>query len=60
VISGSVILIDGSAVSSSLKKQELIALSTPKAKYVVTMHASKEIIWLHYPTGEIFQPFVHQ
>jgi hypothetical protein len=24
------------------------------------MHASKEIIWLHYPTGEIFQPFVHQ
>jgi hypothetical protein len=59
-ISGSVILIDGGAVSSSLKKQELVALSTTESEYVATTHTNKEIIWLCRLLGGIFRPLVHQ
>lgn len=45
-ISGYAFLIDGGAVSWSFKKQELITLSMAEAKYVATMHAAKEAIWL--------------
>jgi hypothetical protein len=56
VISGSMILIDGGAVSWSSKKQELVTLSTTEAKFVATTHAAKEIIWLRRLLGEIFRP----
>jgi hypothetical protein len=55
-ISGSVILIDGGAVSWSSKKQELVTLSTTEAEYVATTHAAKEIIWFRRLLGEIFRP----
>jgi len=45
-ISGSVVLVDGGAVSWSLKKQGLITLSTPKAKYVNTHHKRDHLVSL--------------
>jgi len=50
-----VILIDSGAVSWSLKKQELVTLSTTEAEYVATTHAAKEIIWFCCLLGKIFQ-----
>ena len=47
VISGYIFMVDGGAVSWSLKKQELVTLSTMEAKYVAQTHAAKEAIWLH-------------
>jgi hypothetical protein len=44
---------DGGAISWSSRKQELVTLSTAEAEYVAAMHAMKECIWLHCPTGEI-------
>ena len=46
-ISGYSFLIDGGAISWSLKKQELITLSTAEAEYVAATHATKEALWLH-------------
>ncbi len=45
-ITGYVFLIDGGAVSWSLKKQELVTLSTTKAKYVAATCAAKEMMWI--------------
>jgi hypothetical protein len=46
VISGYAFLIDGSAISWSSCKQELITLSTAEAEYVAATHTAKEAIWL--------------
>ena len=54
VISGYVFMIDGGAVSWSLKKQELVTLSTMEAKYVTQTHAAKEAVWLHCLLMELF------
>jgi hypothetical protein len=54
MISGYTFIIDGSAVSWSSRKQELVTLSTAEAKYVAVMHATKECIWLCRLTGELF------
>ena len=43
-ISGYVFLVDGGAVSWSLKKQELVTLSTMEAEYVAATHTAKEAI----------------
>ena len=45
-ISGHAFLIDGSAISWSSCKQELVTLSTAEAEYVAATHAAKECIWL--------------
>jgi len=58
VISGYAFIIDGGAVSWSLRKQELVTLSTAEAEYVVAMHAAKECIWLCCLTGKLF-PSLH-
>jgi hypothetical protein len=41
-------------VSWSLRKQELVTLSTAEAKYVAATHAAKKCIWLRCLTGELF------
>ncbi len=53
-ILGYVFLIDGGAISWSLRKQELVTLSTAEAEYVAAMHAAKEAIWLCKLLGELF------
>jgi hypothetical protein len=52
-ISGNAFLIDGSAVSWSSRKQELVTLSTAEAEYVAATHASKESIWLRHLKGDL-------
>jgi hypothetical protein len=53
-ISGYAFIIDSGAVLWSSRKQELVTLSTVEAEYVVATHATKECIWLHRLTGELF------
>jgi len=47
-------MVDGGAVSWSLKKQELVTLSTTEAEYVAATHAAKEAVWLRRLIGELF------
>ena len=35
------------AISWSLKKQHVVALSSTEAEYIVQTHAAKEVLWLH-------------
>ena len=53
-ISGYVFMVDGGAVSWSLKKQELVTLSTAEAEYIAQTHAAKEAMWLHRLLTELF------
>ena len=55
VIMGYTFLINGGAVSWSLKKQEIAMLTTTKSEYVDTTHATKKTIWIHWFIGEVFQ-----
>jgi hypothetical protein len=55
-ISGYAFLIDGSAVSWSSKRQEIVVLSTTEAEYVAATHAAKEALWLRTFVSEIFGP----
>jgi hypothetical protein len=55
-ISGYVFIVDGSAVSWSSKKQELVTLSTAEAEYVAATHAAKEAVWLRCLIEETFSP----
>ena len=53
-MSGHAMFIGGSAVSWSLRKEELVTLSTTEAEYVAATDAAKEVIWLGRFIGEIF------
>jgi hypothetical protein len=53
-ISGYGFIINGSAVSWSAKKQEIISLSTTESKYVAATYTAKEALWLR---SLIFQLF---
>jgi hypothetical protein len=44
--SGYVFNLFGGAISWMRKRQAVVALSTTKAKYIATNHASKEEVWL--------------
>ncbi len=55
-ISSYVFMIDGGAVSWSLKKQELVTLSMAEAEYMAATHTTKEVLWLHSLIGEVFSP----
>ena len=56
VISGYTVLIDGGAMSWSLKKQEIVSLSTTESEYVTATHATKEALWLRSLIAEVFSP----
>jgi len=55
-ISGYTFVMDRGAVSWSMKKQPVIALSTTEAEYIATTHAAKEAAWIR-EFDEIGQPF---
>ena len=44
-ISGYVIIIAGGAIAWSSKKQNTVAPSTPKAKYIAATHVAKQVLW---------------
>jgi hypothetical protein len=56
-ISGYVFLVNGGAVSWSLKRQEIISLLTMESEYVAATHAAKEAIWLCAFLSEVLIPF---
>jgi len=56
-ISGYAFLIDGSTVSWSSKKQEIVSLSTTESEYMAATHAAKEALWLWSLLRELFSPF---
>ena len=45
-LSSNAYLIDGGTVSWSMKRQEIMSLSTTKSEYIAAMHAAKEGLWL--------------
>ena len=47
-------MIDGGAVSWSMKKQEIISLSTMEAEYMAATHAAKEALWLRTFINQVF------
>jgi hypothetical protein len=53
-ISGYAFLIDGSAVSWSSKRQEIVSLSTTESEYIAATHSGKEVLWLCSLISEIF------
>ena len=53
-ISGYAFLIDSGAVLWSLKRQEIVSLSTTKSKYVAATHGGKEALWLCSLISEVF------
>ena len=55
-ILGHAFLIDGSTISWSSRKQELVTLSTVEAEYVAATHAAKEAIWLRRLIGALHVP----
>ena len=58
-ISGYAFLIDGSVISWSAKRQELVTLSTAEAEYITATHAAKEALWLHKLFGDILPNLLH-
>ena len=44
-ISGYVTTIAGGAITLSSKKQQTVALSTAKAKYIAATHVTKQVLW---------------
>jgi hypothetical protein len=54
-ISGYTFLINGGAISWSLRKQELVTLSMVEAEYVAMTHAAKEGIWHWQIINKLFQ-----
>src|SRR5882762_5107392 len=49
-------VIDGGAVSWSLKKQDIISLSTMESEYVATAHSVKEALWMKNFVSQLFDP----
>ncbi len=52
-ISGYTFLFDGSAISWSSKKQELVSQSTTEVEYVAATHVAKEAAWLCILTDDL-------
>lgn len=58
-IMGYAFIIDGTAISWSSCKQELVTLSMTEAGYVALTHTAKEALWLCHLISEIFQSLSH-
>ena len=58
-VSGYAFLIDGDTVLWSLKKQEIVLLSTMESEYVVAAHSAKEALWLKSLISQIFGPITY-
>ena len=55
-ILGYMFMVNGGAVSWSLKKQELVTLLMTEAKYVAQTHTAKEAVWIRHLFTELFGP----
>ena len=57
-ISAYVFMMDGGAVSWSLKKQELVTLSMAESEYITAKYAAKEALWARQFVSEVFLPIM--
>ena len=57
VMSGYVFVVDGVAVSWSIKQQEIVLLSMTESEYIVVTHVVKEALWLHMLISQVFRLF---
>ena len=57
-ICGYVFTLNRGAISWSLKKQSVVALSSTKAEYIGIMHAAKEATWVCHLLSEMHSPLV--
>ena len=55
-ISGYAFLIDGGAISWSLKQQSIVTLSTAEAEYIAATHAAKAAVWLWEFISKVYHP----
>jgi hypothetical protein len=55
-LSGYAFLIDGGAISWSMKKQLIVSLSTMESEYIAATHAAKEGLWLQSLITQLFGP----
>ena len=55
-VSGYAFIVDGGAVSWSIKCQEIISLSTTESEYITATHAVKEVLWLRSLITQVFGP----
>lgn len=55
-VSGYTFILNGAAVSWSLKQQEIVSLSTTEAEYIAITYTAKEAIWFRYFMVELFGP----
>ena len=53
-LSGYAYLINGGVVSWSIKRQEIVSLSTTESEYVTTTHTAKEGLWLQSLITQLF------
>jgi len=53
-ISGYTFIINGGTVSWSIKRQEIIFLSTTESEYIRATYASKEALWLQTLISQLF------
>ena len=53
-ISGYAFMVNGGAVSWSVKQQELISLSATESEYVTVTHTAKEALWLCSLISQLF------
>ena len=57
-ICGYVFMLNGGAISWSLKKQSVVALSSTEAEYISIMHAAKEATWVCHLLSEMYSPLI--
>ena len=58
-IFGYIFTINSWAVSWSLKKQPIIALSMTEAKYIAATHTAKGVLWIQMFLSEVTHPLTH-
>ncbi len=58
-MSGCLVLLHGTPVAWSARKQSLIAMSTAEAEYIALTSAAREVLYLKSLIGELYEPITH-
>jgi hypothetical protein len=58
-MSGCLVLLHGTPVAWSARKQSLIALSTAEAEYIALTSAAREVLYLKSLIGELYEPITY-
>src|SRR5258708_19330005 len=58
-MSGCLVLLHGTPVAWSVRKQSLIAMSTAEAEYIALTSAAREVLYLKSLIRELYEPITH-